>query len=82
MFYVPAFYYPINKEGRSTGFLMPQYGSTTLKGFTLSNAFFWAIDRSQDATFYHDWSTKTGQGLAASIATSRARARREADWFT
>jgi LPS-assembly protein len=62
VFYVPAFYYPINKEGRSTGFLMPQYGSTTLKGFTLGNAFFWAIDRSQDATFYHEWSSKTGQG--------------------
>ena len=65
VFYVPAFYYPINEEGRSTGFIMPQYGSTTLQGFTLSNAFFWAINRSQDATFYHDYSARTGQGFGA-----------------
>jgi LPS-assembly protein len=65
VFYLPAIYYPINHEGRNTGFLMPQYGTSTLGGFTLSNAFFWAIGRSQDATFYHDYSAKTGQGFAS-----------------
>lgn len=63
VFYLPVLYYPINKEGRSTGFLMPSYGSSTLTGTEISNAFFWAINRSQDATFYHDWYQKTGQGL-------------------
>ena len=56
-------YYPINKEDRATGFLIPIYGSSTIRGQTLSNAFFWAINRSQDATFYHDWYSKTGPGL-------------------
>jgi LPS-assembly protein len=64
-FYLPAIYYPINKEGRSTGFLLPQYGSSTIYGPSISNAFFWAIDRSQDATFYHDWHSKTGQGFGS-----------------
>jgi LPS-assembly protein len=63
--YLPAFYYPINKEDRATGFLLPQYGSSTQLGTSLSNAFFWAINRSQDATFYHDWYSKTGQGFSS-----------------
>ena len=34
------------------------------KGQTISNAFFWAINRSQDATFLYDWFSKTGQAMA------------------
>jgi hypothetical protein len=63
LFYLPVMYYPINKENRATGFLMPKYGSSTAAGFTLSNAFFWAIDRSQDATIYHSWFKKGGNSL-------------------
>ena len=60
--YLPVLYYPINKEDRATGFLIPQYGLSTVKGQTLGNAFFWAISRSQDATFLHDLFSRTGQG--------------------
>ena len=35
MFYLPAMYYPINKEDRATGFLIPIYGASTIKGQTL-----------------------------------------------
>lgn len=62
--YLPIMYYPLSKDNRNTGFLMPSYGSSTVKGQTISNAFFWAIDRSQDATFLHDWYSKTGQSIA------------------
>jgi len=62
VFYLPALFYPINKDDRATGFLMPIYGSSSYRGFTLSNAFFWAINRSQDATFYYDWFKKRGEG--------------------
>jgi LPS-assembly protein len=62
LFYVPALYYPINKEDRSTGFLLPVYGTSLVRGHSVSNAFFWAIDRSQDLTILHDWFSKTGQG--------------------
>jgi len=61
--YLPALYYPINKEDRATGFLMPVYGTGTITGFTLSNAFFWAISRSQDLTVMHDWFTRSGQAV-------------------
>jgi lipopolysaccharide assembly outer membrane protein LptD (OstA) len=65
LFYLPVLYYPINDKNRSTGFLMPTYGTSTFRGQTVSNGFFWAIDRSQDLTLMHDWFTRTGQGVGA-----------------
>ena len=65
MFYLPAMYFPIQEEGRATGVLMPTYGASTIRGQSLSNAFFWAINRSHDATIFHDWFTATGQGVGA-----------------
>jgi len=62
IFWLPFIYYPIQKDDRATGFLMPTYGTSTFRGPTLSNAFFWAIDRSQDATFLYDWFSRAGQG--------------------
>jgi LPS-assembly protein len=64
LMYMPIFYYPIQEDDRSTGFLMPTYGTSTIRGQSLSNYFFWAINRSQDATFEHDWFSKSGQGVA------------------
>ena len=63
--YLPVVYYPIQDDGRATGFLLPTYGNSTLRGQALSNAFFWALGRSQDATFLHDWFTRAGQGAGA-----------------
>jgi hypothetical protein len=60
--YLPMIYYPIREDERATGFLLPTYGTSTLRGQAISNAFFWAINRSTDATFFHDWFTNTGQG--------------------
>ncbi|MGE3520680.1 MAG: LPS-assembly protein LptD, partial [Vicinamibacterales bacterium] len=65
MLYLPFFYYPTKEEERATGFLIPTYGVSTLRGQTIHNAFFWAINRSQDATFLHDWFSKTGTGTGA-----------------
>ena len=65
LMYLPILYYPIQEDDRATGFLLPTYGSSTLRGQAVSNAFFWAISRSQDATFFHDWFTRTGQGVGA-----------------
>jgi len=63
MMYLPILYYPTKRDGRATGFLIPTYGSSALRGQSLHNAFFWAINRSQDATVLHDWFSKTGQGV-------------------
>jgi hypothetical protein len=65
LMYLPVLYYPIKNEDRATGFLLPTYGTSTLRGQSLSNAFFWAMGDSQDATFFHDWFTNVGQGAGA-----------------
>jgi LPS-assembly protein len=65
LFYLPVMYYPIQSDDRATGFLLPTYGNSTVRGSSLSNAFFWAINRSQDLTLMHDWFTNTGQGVGA-----------------
>ena len=63
--YLPLIYYPIREDERATGFLLPTYGTSTVRGQVVSNAFFWAINRSTDATFFHDWYTRAGQGAGA-----------------
>jgi LPS-assembly protein len=65
LMYLPIIYYPIQNDDRATGFLLPTYGASTVRGQAISNAFFWAINRSQDATFFHDWFTRTGQGMGS-----------------
>jgi len=73
--YLPIIYYPIQDTGRQTGFLLPTYNQSTIRGQGISNAFFWAIGRSHDATFFHDWFTRAGQGTGMEyryIASPRA----------
>ena len=65
LFYLPVMYYPIQEDDRATGLLIPTYGASTIRGQSISNAFFWAVNRSHDATVFHDWFSSTGQGLGA-----------------
>ena len=74
--YLPAMYYPIPDDNRATGFLMPTYGSSTLRGQGLSNAFFWAMGRSHDLTLYHDWFPRSGQGQGAEYRYALGRGSR------
>ncbi|RPH87812.1 MAG: LPS-assembly protein LptD, partial [Desulfobacteraceae bacterium] len=45
---------------RRTGFLIPRAGYGSEDGFTIRQPFFWAISRSQDATFTPIYRTKRG----------------------
>jgi len=65
LFYLPALYVPLQKDGRATGILMPTYGRSTYRGLSISNGFFWALNRSQDLTVMHDWFTSRGHGVGA-----------------
>ena len=65
MLYLPIFYYPTKEDDRATGFLIPTYGISTIRGQQIHNAFFWAISRSQDASFLFDWFSKTGTGAGS-----------------
>jgi len=82
--YLPVLYYPIQDNDRATGFLLPTYGTSTIRGQGLSNAFFWAIGRSQDATFFHDWYSTAGQGAGTEyryIASPRSTGNMRFYWF-
>jgi LPS-assembly protein len=61
--YFPVIYYPIDREGRSTGFLIPHAGTSSYRGFNIGEGFFWAISRSADMTFYGDYYSKYGYGF-------------------
>jgi len=59
--YTPYLKLAVQKE-RQTGFLLPSPGYSELRGAVLDNAFFWAISRNRDATFYLDIETARGFG--------------------
>ncbi len=56
--YAPALVFPIGP--RRTGFLIPRFGYGNRDGFTIRQPFFWAISRSQDATFTPIYRTNRG----------------------
>ncbi len=61
--YFPYFIYPIQQDQRSSGFLIPHYGSDEVRGRNLGGAFFWAMGRSLDQTFAVDYYSKWGWGF-------------------
>jgi lipopolysaccharide assembly outer membrane protein LptD (OstA) len=63
VFYAPYIYYPIRRDGRSTGFLFPHLGYSSSRGYEVGLAFFWATSRSTDQTFYADSYSRVGYGL-------------------
>jgi LPS-assembly protein len=60
--YSPFLVYPIEEDERATGFLMPRFGSSSTKGILFSESFFWALNRSMDATFTLDTYSEAGLG--------------------
>lgn len=81
VFYLPYAIFPLQTE-RSTGFLIPRFGSSTEDGFLYQQPFYWAIDKSNDATlsFTVESSSRIGaigeyrtvlrQGTSAELAAS------------
>jgi LPS-assembly protein len=57
--YIPFGIYPARTE-RASGFLFPAFGQSDNKGFRFKTAYFWAINRSMDATFTADVMTERG----------------------
>ena len=64
--YSPYLIWPI-KPDRSTGFLIPQIGSSTSKGFTVATAFFIAPSDWWDDTVYADYYADEGWGLGEEL---------------
>ena len=62
IYYWPYIRYPLDQQQRATGFLMPKIGYSGVKGFTLSQGFYWAIARNMDASFSLDYYGAKGVG--------------------
>jgi len=57
--YIPFGMYPARTK-RASGFLFPSFGQSSDKGYRFKTAYFWAINRSMDATFSADVMTERG----------------------
>ncbi|MGD0230469.1 MAG: putative LPS assembly protein LptD, partial [Syntrophorhabdales bacterium] len=58
-FYLPWSTFPV-KTDRQSGFLLPQFQLSSRDGTIFRNAYYWAISKDQDATFYLDWIEERG----------------------
>ncbi|MBI4495956.1 MAG: LPS-assembly protein LptD [Deltaproteobacteria bacterium] len=61
LLYSPYLVLPM-KSRRESGFLVPQVGYSDVAGLQFDNAYFWAIAKNLDATFFLDLSTRKGVG--------------------
>ena len=60
VFYFPFATHPVEREPRQTGFLIPNVGSSSIKGTILGDSVFWAINRSMDLTAGAEYFTRRG----------------------
>ena len=60
--FLPYAQHPVEKLGRQSGFLVPVLGTSSIKGFMLGDSFYWAINRSMDATVGAEYMSRRGWG--------------------
>ncbi|PYX95428.1 MAG: LPS-assembly protein LptD [Acidobacteria bacterium] len=60
IFYFPFATHPVEHLGRQSGFLIPNFGNSSRKGFIAGESVYWAIDRSMDATVGADYYSLRG----------------------
>lgn len=61
VFYLPYFLYPAKTE-RESGFLVPHFGFSRLRGWEVGMAYYQVLGRNQDATFFLDTFSLAGIG--------------------
>lgn len=57
--YLPWGVFPVKTE-RQSGFLLPQFQSSSRDGAVIRSAYYWAIAKDKDATFFLDWIQQRG----------------------
>jgi LPS-assembly protein len=63
VFYLPYASPPVERLGRKSGFLIPSFGTSNTKGTVIGDSFYWAINRSMDATLGGEYLSKRGWSL-------------------
>jgi LPS-assembly protein len=67
VFYLPYVTVPSEDRERATGFLRPSTSTSTTKGRAVQESFYWAINRSTDATFTGEYFSKRGPAGAVNF---------------
>lgn len=60
LFFTPYVTHAVNTESRQSGFLIPTFGTSTVKGLILGEQIYWVINRSADLTFGSEYYSKRG----------------------
>ena len=60
IFYFPYATHPVQREARHSGFMIPTAGRSSTKGNVVGDSFYWAINRSLDATLGAEYFSKRG----------------------
>jgi LPS-assembly protein len=60
VFYFPFVEHPVERLARQSGFLLPHVGNSTIRGFTIGDAFYWAMNRSMDTTLGAEYYSRRG----------------------
>ena len=60
VFYFPYASHPVDTLGRTSGFLLPSGGQSSRKGTSIGESFYWAINRSMDATIGGEYYSRRG----------------------
>jgi LPS-assembly protein len=63
VFYLPYASPPVERLGRQSGFLIPNFGTSNTKGTVIGDSFYWAMNRSMDATLGGEYLSKRGWAL-------------------
>jgi len=58
--YLPYAQHPVDRLGRQSGFLIPTFGTSSRKGVILGESFYWAINRSMDASIGAEFYSQRG----------------------
>lgn len=70
--YFPHLVFPVNRD-RQSGLLLPRVGLSNRRGFQLVQPFYWAIDKSRDATVALDVETSARLGLVGEYRYAASR---------
>ncbi|MFM2486745.1 LPS assembly protein LptD [Celerinatantimonas yamalensis] len=79
VFYLPYFSYPISNK-RETGFLYPQFTSSSKNGFDLKTPFYWNMAPNYDVTLTPREMSKRGQQLTTNFRYLAAGQEGELDY--
>lgn len=79
--YIPYIRYPLNKDGRATGFLFPKIGRSDLRGFFFLNSFYWPVKSNIDLTLGFDYYGNAGIGTSQELRYMFRKAHGEVKFY-